>query len=281
MKKEFLIIICILICFNLSIAAAQNPPHRICCRAVYRAGAALGAAASLSAFFDNQDTTILANLDSAAFWIEASNAFCQSTPPVWANWEDLAQSLDYIAYHLKEYDSERELEKARSEAAFKLKKYYFDFGKILLYRNYVGTLTYPSTCSEKYFKLGFALKYAHISFGYAVSDTSDASKRATAHDEGIEYLERALRILNELPSAVPVWGKCVELWHPSLIKADIEDMLSKEYDYSYLKNTTEQLYEKANDAFDGVPSLDIGRCPGTDRVLTEKGHRLIKSAKQE
>jgi hypothetical protein len=278
MKKLIFLIITASLCNSLLLFASQNPPHRICCRAVYRAGAALGAAASLSSFFSNKNELINSNLDSASFWIEASNTFCHGIPPVWPNWEDLKQKLDIISYDLTKQETELEQDNARRECGYKLKKYYFEFSEILLYSNYSGTMKYESTCAEKYFKLGFALKYAHIAFGYAVGEGHEGSSRVQAQSEGIEYLERALRILNELPGAVPVWGKCVELWQPSFIKIDIENMLSNEYSTLDLKNMVDDIYNKADDAFDGIPELNIRKCPGTDNVMTTKGLKLIKSA---
>ena len=220
-QKKFVLLLIVIFVLSSSVFSQQDPPRWDCCWHIWSAGCNLGWTTSLMYSTQSRqrwagipDQTMVDFILTAGESIKAAYQVCSRVNPAWPGWMYKKNYLINLANKFRR----RPDSITRNQIHASLKSTYNSFGQSLRVVIIAGRKYNKSTCSEKYYKLGWMLSYAQQTL-----KISDELRRRGNRKWNLKviaakrYIRSSIHILRNFFSLRPVTGRCVNLRSLDLI----------------------------------------------------------------
>jgi len=221
LKGTLVVFFIFMLFFTNAVSPQQNFPRRDCCWQIWAAGCNLGWATSLMYYTQSRqrwagvpDETIARFIETAGLHIVTSNQVCSRLLPAWPEAVNMQNYLRNLAANFRRMPNSFN----RQRLHMSLNSTFSNYSRPLMVEVVANRRQMASTCSEKYFKMGWLLSYAQQTLKIAdeqlrgrypnwMSTVFDARNR----------LNNFVMVLRQYFALRPVTGRCVRIGDFNLI----------------------------------------------------------------
>ena len=217
----FIILFAIVSIFPGTAHSQQNLPRRDCCWQIWAAGCNLGWATSLMYYTQSRqrwaggpDESIANFIVTAGNHIVTANQVCSRFLPAWPSAPNMRNYLRTMAANFRRWPHSRH----RQQLHMSLKSTLSNYAHPLMVVVVANQRRTASTCSEKYYKMGWLLSYAQQTLKIANEQYVNRYPNwmSTVFDAR-NHLNNFLLVIRQYFSLRPITGRCVRIGDFDLI----------------------------------------------------------------